>query len=331
MVSNAGTLGIAHLHRFWAQQTASARGQSETEPPKDWVADNTLLAGLQIGLRETYDFILNSQPTFAEFEHWVIEKNGGGIDKGRLERLCTALSDEGRSGQPANPAAEPALSAADLEFWDRHGYVILHDAVPPENCRTAVQAICEFLNVRLDQPDSWYTGPQGHSIWIPLLHHPALQANRDSARIHRAFAQLWNREDIWVNVDQTGFNPPEKAVWKFPGPHLHWDVSLARPIPFGVQGILYLADVAADQGAFTCVPGFHRKLDYWLESLPEGADPRAQVVPDAAVPIAGRAGDLVIWHQDLPHGSSPNRAALPRIVQYMVGRPSHWGYNPVWR
>ena len=292
---------------------------------------NTLLAGLRIGLRETYDYILNSQPTFAEFEGWVIERNDGAVDAGRLLRLRKALSDGGRSGRPADPDAEPALSVADLEFWDRYGYVILHDAVPAENCRAAVQAICEFLNVRLDEPDTWYRGPQGYSIWVPLLHHPALCANRDSARIHRAFAQLWNREDIWVNVDQAGFNPPEKPGWKFPGPHLHWDVSLAKPIPFGVQGILYLADVAADQGAFTCVPGFHRKIDSWLDSLPEGVDPRAQALPDGVVPITGRAGDLVIWHHALPHGSSPNRARLPRIVQYLVGRPSQWGYNPVWR
>jgi hypothetical protein len=319
---------VSHLHRFWAQQTASTRGEQETEQPKDWVADNTLLAGLRVGLRETYDYLLNAQPTFDEFERWLLEKNGCAICAERLERLRAGLAGE---GQPANPDAEPALSAADLEFWDQNGYVILHDAVPPENCQAAVQAICEFLNVRLDQPETWYQGPQGHSIWIPLLHHPALWANRDSARIHRAFAQLWNREDVWVNVDQAGFNPPEQPGWKFPGPHLHWDVSLAQPIPFGVQGILYLADVAADQGAFTCVPGFHRKIDSWLESLPEGADPRAQALPDGAVPIAGRAGDLVIWHQALPHGSSPNRAALPRIVQYMVCRPSRWGYNPVWR
>ena len=319
---------VSHLHRFWAQQTASARGEPDTEQPKDWVADNTLLAGLRVGLRETYDYILNSRPVFAEFERWIIEKNGGAICAGRLERLHAALAGK---GQPANPDAEPALSAADLEFWDRNGYVILHDAVPPENCQAAVQAICEFLDVRLDQPETWYRGPQGHSIWIPLLHHPALWANRDSARIHRAFAPLWNREDVWVNVDQAGFNPPEKPGWQFPGPHLHWDVSLAKPIPFGVQGILYLADVTADQGTFTCVPGFHKKIDSWLESLPESADPRAQALPDGAVPIAGRAGDLVIWHQALPHGSSPNRASLPRIVQYLVCRPSQWGYNPVWR
>ena len=331
MGSEVPALGISHLHRFWAQQTAKARSEPQTEQDRDWVADNTLLAGLRVGLRETYDYLLNNPPDFAEFEQWLLARNGGSLDAPRIERLNVALSDAGRSGQPANPDAEPALSTADLEFWDQNGYVILHDAVPPENCQAAANAICEFLEVRLDRPDTWYGGPQGHSIWIPLLHHPALWANRDSPRIHRAFARLWNREDVWVNVDQAGFNPPEKPGWKFPGPHLHWDVSLVPPIPFGVQAILYLADVAPDQGAFTCVPGFHRKIDAWLAGLPEGADPRAQPLPDAAVPIAGRAGDLVIWNHALPHGSSPNRAALPRIVQYLVCRPSRWGYNPVWR
>lgn len=328
MAGEASALDIGHLHRFWTQQTGSARGERQAQN-KDWVADNTLLAGLRVGLRETYVYLMNSQPTFAEFEQWLLARNGGSIDTDRLARLSAALA--GRAADPANPHAEPAFSAADLQFWDENGYVILHDAVPAENCRAAVQAICDFLSVQMDRPDTWYRGPQGHSIWIPLLHHPALWANRDSPRIHRAFAQLWDHEEVWVNVDQAGFNPPEKPGWKFPGPHLHWDVSLERPIPFGVQGILYLADVAAEQGAFTCVPGFHRKIDAWLESLPEGADPRAQALPDAAIPIAGRAGDLVIWHHALPHGSSPNRAALPRIVQYLMCRPGQWGYNPVWR
>jgi ectoine hydroxylase-related dioxygenase (phytanoyl-CoA dioxygenase family) len=108
-------------------------------------------------------------------------------------------------------------------------------------------------------------------------------------------------------------------------------VSLAQPIPFGLQGLLYLTDTAANQGAFTCVPGFHRKIEQWLDNLPEGADPRTHDFTSEAVPITGRAGDLVVWEQTLPHGSSPNRGASPRFVQYMIGRPSTWGNNPVWR
>jgi hypothetical protein len=325
-VETTGSLGIRHLRRFWSNSLA---GDSQYNP--DWVADNTLLCGLRIGLRETFDYLFQRRPSLAEFESWILEKNGGFISPARIEKLNACLSDAGIPGRPADPNAEPVLSAADLEFWDRNGYVILHDAVPPENCEAAVAAICEFLGVRLDHPETWYGGPQGHSIWIPLLHHAALWANRDSPRIHRAFAQIWGREDLWSSVDQAGFNPPERSGWKFPGPHLHWDVSLAQPIPFGVQGILYLKDTAADQGAFTCVPGFHRRIQSWLESLPQGADPRKEDLSSLAVPIAGRAGDLVIWRHELPHGSSPNRASRPRVVQYIRRYPSYWEYNPVWR
>jgi hypothetical protein len=316
---------VPFLESFWSRHRT---GKSD---PAEWVRDNTLLAGLRVGLREALDYLLQTQPSLDAFESWILDRNAGAIEADRIERLNAALSDEGTVGQPADPAAEPVLNADDLAFWREHGYVVLHDAVAEKNCRAAVQAICDFTQADLERPETWYGGVQGHSIWIPLLHHPALHANRSSARIHRAFAQLWNREDIWINVDQAGMNPPERPDWRFPGPHLHWDVSLAQPIPFGLQGLLYLADTAANQGAFTCVPGFHTKIADWLDSLPDGDDPRTHDFTAEMVPVAGRTGDLVIWHHALPHGSSPNRAALPRFVQYVVGRPSTWGFNPIWR
>lgn len=318
-------MDVPALESFWRRHRTGKGGADA------WVRDNTLLAGLGVGLRETLDYLLQTQPSLDAFESWILERNGGAIDADRLARLNAALSDAGAIGRPSDPLAAPVLSDDDLLFWREHGYVVLHDAVSSENCRAAVQAICEFTHADLERPDTWYGGVQGHSIWVPLLHHAALRANRRSARIHRAFAQLWDREDIWINVDQAGMNPPERAGWQFPGPHLHWDVSLARPIPFGLQGILYLADTAANQGAFTCVPGFHRTIDEWLDGLPAGEDPRAHDFTSQAVPIPGAAGDLVIWHHALPHGGSPNRAALPRFAQYMIGRPSTWGFNPVWR
>jgi hypothetical protein len=99
-----------------------------------------------------------------------------------MRRLNAALSGEAADWD----AAEPVLTADDLEFWDENGYVVLHDAVSPEQCRAAAQAIYQFLGMDPAEPDSWY----GHDIWVPLLHHPALWANRASPRIRGAFAQL---------------------------------------------------------------------------------------------------------------------------------------------
>jgi ectoine hydroxylase-related dioxygenase (phytanoyl-CoA dioxygenase family) len=183
-----------------------------------------------------------------------------------------------------------------------------------------------------DDPRTWYGGPHGRSIRVPLVRHPALWATRRSPRIRRAFAQLWQRDDLWVSVDHAGFNPPERRGWKFPGPHLHWDASLVMPMPFDLSGILYLTDTAADQGAFTCVPGFHRRIASWLAELPAGADPRKQDLHAlGAVPVAGRAGDLIIWHQALPHGGSPNRATRPRIVQYIHLKPNSFDVSARWK
>jgi len=319
-----GSLRIPYLEDFLSR-TLHPSGTNES---REWVADNTLLSGLRLGLRETLDYIFNQRPTLVQLETWILEKNGGALDPDRVERLNAALAGQLNEEE----VGDPVLTSDDLAFWNENGYVVLHDAVSPEQCEAAAQAIYGFLGMDPGRPDTWYGGPQGHSIWIPLLHHPAFWANRDSPRIHRAFAQLWGRADLWATVDQCGMNPPERPGWVFPGPHLHFDVSLALPVPFGVQGILYLTDTEANQGAFTCVPGFHKIIETWLKNLPPGADPRQEDLSKlGAIPIPGRAGDLVIWHQALPHGSSPNRSGRPRVVQYITMRPSQWEYNPVWR
>lgn len=326
-----GSLGVSHLKRFWSRQMASLRDQqADSAADDDWQADTVLLSGLRLNLRETFDYLYTNGPAFDRFEAWIVEKNGGSLDPARVRRLNAALDGSLPVSLPADDSPAP-LTPQDLEFWDQNGYLILHDAVSPHQCEAAAQAIYDFLGMDPARPDTWYRGPQGHSIWIPLLHHPAIWANRESPRIHRAFAQLWGRDDLWVTVDQGGMNPPERPDWSFPGPRLHWDVSLALPIPFGVQGILYLTDTAANQGAFTCVPGFHRVVESWLRNLPPGADPRRQDLEALGpLPIAGRAGDLVIWHHALPHGASPNTASVPRVAQYITMFPFQRGHNPRW-
>src|SRR5262249_46251968 len=158
--------------------------------------------------------------------------------------------------------------------FHEHGYAVVHDAIPEDVRAAAERAVWECVSGDPGRPETWYRGSQGHSIWTQLFRHPALDAIRTSPRIFTAFAQLWNSTDLWPTVDYAGFNPPERSGWRFPGPSLHWDMSLELPIHFGLQGILYLTDTAANQGAFTCVPGFHRKIEDWLRGLSNEADPR---------------------------------------------------------
>jgi hypothetical protein len=327
-----GALGVMQLKRYWSRALAKRAGVTMPEPPER-PEDTTVLCGLQAGLHETLTHLMQRVPTFAEFEEWILELNGGAIEPERVARINAAVMGTIDPGvPPAVGSAGASLTAEDLDFWDRNGYVVLHDAVTAEQCDAAARAIYDFLKVDPADPTTWYANPNGHTIWVALLRHPAFRANRHSARIHAAFAQLWGRTDLWTSIDQGGFNPPERKGWRFPGPHLHWDTSIAQPVPFGVQGILYLTDTAADQGAFQCVPGFHRRLAEWLAELPPGTDPRSRELMNSlgAEPIAGRAGDLIIWHHALPHGSSPNRSTRPRVAQYIRMTPSWWETNPVW-
>jgi hypothetical protein len=319
-------IGVPHLRALWERTQRGCRGAGDPPDAETWARDVIVLRGLEVGLHESLAYLYHHTPSFAEFERWIVDKNGGSIEAGRIVRINAAVQGERVPPCDAEDADAPVLSDADLVAWDAHGYAVLHDAVPAEQCVAAASAICEYLGADPADPETWYGWRNGHSIWVPLLHHPAIWANRRAPRIRRAFAQVWGRSDLWVTVDQTGFNPPERADWTFPGPHLHWDAVLAPPVPFNVQGILYLTDTAADQGAFTCVPGFHRRLDVWLRTLPTGADPNKEDLRALGpVAIPGRAGDLIIWNNALPHGASPNRSDRPRIVQYIQMQPSPAG------
>jgi ectoine hydroxylase-related dioxygenase (phytanoyl-CoA dioxygenase family) len=335
MTDRLGRLEIPYLYCYWERHGAPSMGPI-ANPKKEtgeWDLDNTLLSGLGLNLLETSRFLHSTdRPGFDEFEEWILRLNGGAVEEERLTRLRDALA-----GKPVGSAAGclddvPGLTAEELAFWDERGYVVVHDAVDAGDRDAAAAAIYEFLEADAADPETWYGNKYGKSIWVPLLRHAAFLANRKSPRLVKAFAQLWGREDLWSTVDQGGFNPPEREDWRFPGPHVHWDMTLAAPHCFGMQGILYLTDTPAEQGAFSCIPGFHRTLEGWLRELPAGEDPRQAVTRHPGfTPIAGKAGDLVIWHQALPHGSCPNRGTRPRVAQYITLRPTRWAYTEEWK
>lgn len=325
--SEIGTLGIYQLKRLWSRsrQLAASSGRRQALDLKDIHRDQVTLDAIGLGLEQTHRYLSKVDLSFEEFEAWVV-KTTGGVAPEQVARLNAALSGAEmpaatRAWLAEIDAMPPVLSTDDLKHWEEHGYVIVHDAVPETTRRAAEEVIWKHIGARPDVPDSWYVS-KDHGIMVQLFQHPAFTANRNSPRIHKAFAQLWGSSDLWVTTDRAGFNVPERPGWMFPGPHMHWDVSLARPIPFGTQGILYLTDTPPEQGAFTCVPGFQHRIDAWLDSLPPGTDPRREDLHAlGSKPIAGRAGDLVIWDHKLPHGSRPNRGVNPRIVQYINMTP----------
>lgn len=323
--------GILHLKRYWEKHQLAKAGQLPADVIADeWNTDTTLLAALGLGLEQTLKHIYSSGGSFESFENWVASVTDIQAVKERIAGFnqLILLKDE----KTNSSEIEKILSEDDLRFWDENGYFIIRNAVSAEDCENTVELICNFLQIKRNEPATWYnTHPHRQGIMVQLFQHPLLDKNRQSEKIRKVYEQLWGRKDIWVNADRVGFNPPETNTWKFPGPGMHWDISLALPIPFGLQGILYLADTAPNQGAFTLVPGFHNKVETWIKTLPTGTNPRNTDIHSLGpVPIAANAGDFIIWHHILPHGSSPNTSSLPRFVQYINYAPADAEVRDEW-
>ncbi|MGN6571050.1 MAG: phytanoyl-CoA dioxygenase family protein [Pseudolabrys sp.] len=331
--TETGALGIHHLKRLWARAMAQQRGAAPPATMHERHLDMLVIHACGVGLEQTNDFF-SRHPDFDAFERWIVATTGG-VDPAQVARINAAvagapLPDDTARRLAAIDASAPVLSGDDLAHWREHGYVVLHDAVPAETRHAAAQAIYDHLGASPGDPDSWYVA-NDHGIMVQYFQHPAFAANRAGPRIHKAFSQLWGTADLWATTDRVGFNVPERPGHTFRGPHLHWDVSVKTPIPFFTGGILYLTDTPPEQGAFTLVPGFQNWGEDWLKSLPPGADPRSHDLHAlGAIPIGGRAGDLVIWHLALPHGASPNRGARPRLVQYINMFPAVYDEQEEW-
>jgi hypothetical protein len=317
--------GLAH---YWALRTG--RAQSPDLPE---MQSRLLLDMLGLGLEQTITYLGLEWPDYPAFEAWIAETAG------LPDPLLLARYNAWLDGAPppeamqrqiaAIEAAPPVLDADDLAQWEREGYVILRQAITREEARAAEALLWRQVKGTPDDPASWFNTPRNNGIMVQHFQDPAMEPPRRSPRIHKAFAQLWGTADLWSTVDRMSFNPPVTPGRAFQGPGLHWDVSLMTPIPFATQGILYFTDTAANQGALQLVPGFHHRIEAWLEGLGD-TDPRGVDLSAEARPIAANAGDLIIWRHDLPHGASPNHAELPRMVQYVTMYSAELKTQPVW-
>lgn len=320
--TETGNLNVMHLKRYWNKSILKREGKLPQGSFQDeWTIDTTLLKILGLGLEQTMVFVYREAPSFEQFETWITAVSGN-PDAGKIEQFNRLII--GRNGDKTEEGVEnDILTTEDLAFWDKNGYLIIREAISKTDSDDTVEIICDHLGINRFDPETWYKDhPSKQGIMIQLFQHPLLEKNRNSPKIRRAYEQLWKRTDLWVNTDRVGFNPPENGLYRFQGPRLHWDVSVKQPMPFGTQGILYLADTAANQGAFTLVPGFHNRIADWLNSLPEGSNPRQQdMYALGHMPVAANAGDFILWHHALPHGSSPNTSTLPRFVQYINYEP----------
>lgn len=279
----------------------------------NWNEELETLYRYGIGIEGAMQYLFFEKPDFEQFYKWVTSRTV--VSPSEDMRLTTDV-----------------LTEADLLFWEENGYLVLKNAISEEDCRATVTAIWTFLGLQPEDRDGWYRQhEEQRGLMLTFSDHPILNKNRSSERIRKAYEQLYRSDKIYKTIDKVSFNPPETDSYHFLGSPLHWDVSLKQPIPYGIQGLLYLTDCGPEDGAFHCVPGFHREIGNWMTGLKEGENPREIALQTLKpIPVIGNAGDFVIWHQALPHCASANHGATPRMVQYLTYFPEQYETATEW-
>ena len=329
---STGRLGVMYLQRFWARirrETISAIHQELTADEQ--MSDQQLLHTLGLGTAETLRYLYFEKPDFTQFEEWVLAVNKGCLNEAAIRSFNEWIENKSNE-QFEQVMPGRVLDEQMWQCWQTNGYVVVPGVISPDDCRQTVSLINETIGADPANPATWYhtTGREG--IMVPLFRHSQVDKNRHAPLARMAFEEVWGRNNLLVNTDKTSFNPPAERGERMPVMHLHWDTSLAQPIPFGTQGLIYLSDTTPAHGALRLVPGFHLQIENWLNSLSPDLDPRQEDMEAfGAVAVPGQAGDLVIWHHALPHAAGVNCADRPRYVQYLNYAPATARAHPVWK
>ena len=264
--------------------------------------------GLQHFMQMTFE--CQGQPLLL----WQAMSRCSGFCASRFNHL---LSNWAAPAHGSSTALSGPLSSKDMMQWQEQGYVVVKGIIPRATSLAIAEELMNCNNASLATPDSWHQA-YGGPFFRQVFDIPELNIARQSSRARQAFQQVWERENLVVSRDTYSLNFPETASHRFQGTKLHLDVDFHLPLHFKTQGIVYLNDVAPEQGALTLCTGFHLKYAQWLNTLPQGFNPNdSDFYQLRHKPIAAEAGDLIIWHHWLPHGASPNHHKLPRVAQYL--------------
>ncbi|MEP6615345.1 MAG: phytanoyl-CoA dioxygenase family protein [Ginsengibacter sp.] len=243
----------------------------------------------------------------------------------------TATSSKVKLNDRSNGNPLSLLSEEDWQFWITNGYIVIKNAVPPEQVKKLADFLWEFEEKDPNDPGTWYAPPRAemkmkeltNTGMVEVYNHQLLWDNRQHPVVHKAFTDIWGTEKLWVTIDRANLNLPMRPGYEYKG-FIHWDYD-PETKPQNVQGVLALADQTDEEmGGFQCVPELYRTYDTWKLSQPSDRD---HFKPDISgfelVKVKMNAGDLLIFNSTQPHGIRPNKSGNKvRMAQYISMMPA---------
>jgi ectoine hydroxylase-related dioxygenase (phytanoyl-CoA dioxygenase family) len=239
-----------------------------------------------------------------------------------------------------------------LEHLREHGYVVVREALAPEERQRAEAFLWAFMREvagwRQGRPSTWTDESIMH-MGLPtkglVNGRGAGQSDlswlvRTRPRVRKAFEKIWGTEELITSFDGLNiFRPWHHGFQKTIGGWFHVDQGRETRGFQCVQGLVSLFDQGPDTGGLVVLPGSHKHHDALCElardtteyiELPQDSK-LLQAEPQGGLLVACRAGDLVLWDSRTVHCNAP--ASVPpmcppgrllRAAVYVCMTPRSW-------
>lgn len=218
------------------------------------------------------------------------------------------------------------LSADQKEFYDENGYLLVEDAVTPDQLAELRRITYAFIDASrgISESNDVYDLDDGHGPDTPRLTRIKLPHKQDpyfwdllkASRLTEILRDLLG-PNVMLQTSKLNTKAPGGGAavewhqdWAF-YPHTN-DSMLA----FG----LMLEDVTPENGPLMVIPGSHRGpvLSHYANDVFCGAidpdDPLFEM--EKAVTLTGKAGSMTVHHARTLHGSAPNRSDRARLILF---------------
>lgn len=218
------------------------------------------------------------------------------------------------------------LTADQKAFYDREGYLMVENAVKPDQLAELRRIAYDYIEASRDVTASndVYDLDEGHSaaaprltrIKLPHKQHPYFWDLLRNSGLTEVLRDLLG-PDVLIQTSKLNTKAPGGGAavewhqdWAF-YPHTN-DSMLA----FG----LMLEDVTPENGPLMVIPGSHKGpiLSHYTNGVFCGAvnpdDPAFHM--NKAVTLTGKAGSMTVHHARTLHGSASNRSDRARLILF---------------
>ncbi len=209
--------------------------------------------------------------------------------------------------------------------FDRDGYLVIRDAIPPELLERLIEA---QDRVYAQQKDQGLLNPTDQSMHLMgFLHRDKVFL--ELLELPSVFPLVWgilgwNIHAYHHHIDvHPGVSKDVRKTWRWHQDggrqNLEIETEPVRPL-LSIRTVYYLSDLSEPgRGNFMCIPGSHK-----TSRLPRPEDPAGDFAqPPDAIEVCANKGDVMIFDRRIYHGRSDNYSAISRRCLF-IGWTYRW-------